>query len=158
MLIVTMPTTPGACVLSGAAQEAEELAKYSLRSRSIVDILERPTVERVFEVLPAYSVAHFACHGISSSNPADSHLMLLKGTGGVDMLRVKDIASPKLPALRLTYLSACNTANTTTLIDEATHTVSAFHIAGFINVIGHEGEACHKMATDFILCSVRQTT
>ncbi|KAF8456985.1 CHAT domain-containing protein [Terfezia claveryi] len=79
--------------------------------------------------------------------------MLLSNTGDVDKLRVKDIASLKLPALRLAYLSACDTANTTTFLDEVTHIVSSFHIAGSINVIGTlwqaEDEACHKMAADF---------
>ena len=155
MLVVTMPTTPGAGSLSGAAQEADELAKYCPCGFSAIEVLERPTAERVLQLLPAYSIAHFACHGVSSTNPAESHLMLLSGTGDVDKLRVKDIAALKLPALRLAYLSACNTANTTSVefIDEATHIVSAFHIAGFTNVIGTlwqaEDEACHNMAASF---------
>ena len=57
--------------------------------------------------------------------------------------------------MRLAYLSACTTAESTSLklIDEATHIVSSFHIAGFIHVIGtlwiSEDKACGKMAVDF---------
>ena len=155
MLIVTMPTTPGACTLSGVTQEADEIKQKF----SIVETLERPTAERVLQALPGYSITHFACHGISSTNPADSHLVLRKeshdGTEEVDKLCVKDIAALNLPAARLAYLSACSTANSTSpkLIDEVTHIVSSFHIAGFAHVIGTlwpaEDEACYKMAVDF---------
>ncbi|KAF8430063.1 CHAT domain-containing protein [Tirmania nivea] len=137
-LIVTMPTTPGTCPLSGVTKEAGEI-KHSLLGLSIVEILERPIAERVLQELPGYSIAHFACHGVSLINPADSHLLLLKEsishnglrTEEVDKLRVKDITALKLPAARLAYLSACSTANTASLelVDEVTHIVSSFHIA-----------------------------
>ncbi|KAF8423527.1 CHAT domain-containing protein [Tirmania nivea] len=164
MLIVTMPTTPGAGSLAGVIKEADKI-KHTLcdRAFSAIDVLEKPTAERVLQALPGCNVTHFACHGLSSINPADSHLLLLKEsishdglcTEEVDKLRVKDIAALKLPAARLAYLSACSTANSTLseLVDEVTHIVSSFHIAGFINVIGTlwpaEDEACRKMAVDF---------
>jgi len=66
---------------------------------------------------------------------------------------VKDIAALKLPTANLAYLSACDTARSTALIDEVTHIVSSFHIAGYSNVIGAlwpaEDKACHKMAANF---------
>ena len=77
MLIVTMPTTPGESPLSGVTKEVCEI-KHSLRDLSTVEILERPPATRVLQVLPSYSIAHFACHGISLTNPAHSHLLLLK--------------------------------------------------------------------------------
>ena len=161
-LIVTMPTTPGVSSLSGVTKEADRI-KHSLGSLGAVDTLERPTAERVLQALPGYSIAHFACHGVSSINPADSHLLLLKGylshnnlyTEEVDMLRVNDIAALKLPTARLAYLSACSTAESTSteLIDEGTHIVSSFHIAGFPHVIGTlwsaQDEACPRMAAEF---------
>ncbi|KAF8416573.1 CHAT domain-containing protein [Tirmania nivea] len=151
ILVVTMPTTPGAGPLSGVIKEADGI-KNSLQNLSTVEVLEKPTAECVLQALSSHSYAHFACHGVSSRNPADSHLLPVKGTD-VDKLRVEDIAALKLPAPRLAYLSACNTANSTTFMDEVTHIVSSFHIAGFVNVIGTlwpaEDEACHKMAVDF---------
>jgi len=154
MLIVTMPTTPGESPL-GVSEEAGQIT-HSLRNFSAVETLERPTAERVLQALPRYHIAHFACHGVSSINPADSHLLLLKArTEEVDKLRVKDIAALKLPAAWLAYLSACSTANTDSqkLLDEGTHIVSSFHIAGFVHVIGtlwpSQDQACQEMAANF---------
>lgn len=165
-LIVTMPTTPGKGSLSGVTAEAAVI-KFSLRN-SMVEILEQPSAVHVLQVLSSYGIAHFACHGVSQTNPADSHLLLLKQrkqlkdltdkidqVDAIDKLRVKDIAALNLPGARLAYLSACNTAQSTSssLLDEITHIVSSFHIAGFVNVIGtlwvSEDKACHKMAADF---------
>ena len=149
-----MPTTPGATSLGGVTKESDEI-QHSLRNFNTVTF-ERPTAERVLKALPDYSIAHFACHGVSVINPADSHLLLHKEhTEEVDKLRVKDIVALNLPVARLAYLSACNTANSTSsqLVDEVTHIVSSFHIAGFVHVIGtlwpSEDEACLKMAVDF---------
>ena len=162
MLIVTMPTTPGEGSLPGVTREADEI-EHNLRDFGAVVPLVRPNADDVLQVLPDFSIAHFACHGVSSTNPANSHLMLLKEsispegltTEGVDELRVKDIAALKLPAARLAYLSACSTAQSTSsiLLDEVTHIVSSFHIAGFVHVIGtlwpSQDVACQKMAVDF---------
>ncbi|RPB27039.1 hypothetical protein L211DRAFT_780416 [Terfezia boudieri ATCC MYA-4762] len=155
MLVVTMPTTPGTSSLRGVTKEVDGI-KENLRDFSTVEILERPSAERILRVLPGYSIAHFACHGVSLINPADSHLLLLKeDTEAVDRLRVKDIAALKLPKARLAYLSACSTAESTSsdLVDEVTHIVSSFHIAGFSHVIGtlwpSNDQACQKMAVDF---------
>jgi len=100
-----MPTTPEASSLSGVNKEADEIT-HSLRDFSTVATLEMPTAGHVLQVLPAYSIAHFACHGVCEINPADSHLLLLKGKE-VDKLRAKDVAALKLPEARLAYLSAC---------------------------------------------------
>ena len=168
MLVVTML---GESSLSGVSKESDAI-KYSFAGFSsvTVDTLERPTVDHVLQILPGYSIAHFASHGVSSKNLANSHLLLLKEstlhdtessshdslyTKEVDMLRVKDIAALNLPVARLAYLSACSTTNSASLylIDEVTHIVSSFHIAGFPHVIGTlwptEDEACEKMAADF---------
>jgi len=148
-----MPTTPGESSLS-VTKEVDEI-KHSLRNFGTVEILERPTSERVLQVLPGYSIAHFACHGASLINPASSHLLLLKEcTEEVDKLCAKDTAA-LVPAARLAYLSACSTADSTSskLVDEGTHIVSSFHIAGFAHVIGalwpSEDQACQEMAVGF---------
>jgi len=148
-----MPVTPEASSLNGVTKEADGI-KENLRDFSRVEILESPCTERVLQALPRYSIAHFACHGVSEINPAASHLLLLK-KAEVGMLRVKDIAALKLPGAWLAYLSACSTAESTSskLVDEVTHIVSSFHIAGFIHVIGtlwpSDDGACQKMAVDF---------
>ncbi|RPB28990.1 hypothetical protein L211DRAFT_845020 [Terfezia boudieri ATCC MYA-4762] len=148
-----MPTTPGGSPLSGVTKEAEGIKHSQTFSR--VEIMEWPSAELVLKVLSEHTIAHFACHGVSSINPADSHLLLRKELAEVDKLQVNDIAALKLPAARLAYLSACSTAQSASskLIDEVTHIVSAFHIAGFTHVIGtlwqSDDQACQKMALDF---------
>ena len=149
-----MPTTLGESPLR-VTEEAAQIT-HNLRGFSAVKRLEKPSAECVLQALPHYNIAHFACHGVSRMNPADSHLLLLKEcTEEVDKLRVKDIAALKLPAARLAYLSACSTANTDspTLQDEGTHIVSSFHIAGFVHVIGtlwpSDDGACQEMAAEF---------
>ena len=146
-----MPTTPGQSPLS-AGQEADGIAQ-TLQDFATVESVARPSAQRVIKHLPAYSIADFACHGVSTINPAESHLLLLNDhTEEVDKLRVKDIAALKLPAARLAYLSACSTANSASpeLVDEVTHISSSFHIAGFPHVIGtlwpSEDQACRTMA------------
>ena len=152
--MVTMPTTPQATPLS-ATKEADGI-KHSLRDFVRLEELERPTAKGVLQALPRCNIAHFACHGVSLENPAESHLLLVKvGTEEVDKLCVKDIATLNLPTARLAYLSACSTADggSLGLLDEATHIVSSFHIAGFPHVIGtfwpSEDDACRKMAVCF---------
>lgn len=174
-----MPTTPGESSLMGVTEETDRI-KDRLQKFSQVSTLERPTAKCVLEMLPGYGIAHFACHGVSEINPAESHLLLLKETTEavgsihtpadqadgpadgpqqrteeVDKLRVKDIAALKLPVARLAYLSACSTAQSSSshLVDEVTHIVTSFHIAGFVHVIGtlwpSQDEACQKMAVNF---------
>ena len=76
-------------------------------------------------------------------------------TEEVDKLPINDIAGLKLPVARLAYLSACGTANSpsSVLVDEVTHLVSSFHIAGFMHAVGtlwpSEEEACQSMTVDF---------
>ena len=77
-------------------------------------------------------------------------------------LRVNDISTLKLPTAILAYLSAYNTADSMSLelIDEVTHIVSFFHVAGFAHVIGtcsaSQGEACQKMVVD-VYSALRRT-
>ena len=106
-----------------------------------------------------------ACHGISTENPADSHLVLSKPCttpflNGVyieeaDKLCVRDIAAKRLKSGRLAFLSACSTAYNKAeyLADETTHMASSFQIAGFHHVIGTlwpaDDKACVMMARSF---------
>ena len=78
-----MPTTPGQSSLSGVTQEADEI-NHNLGEYTTVETLYRPSAERVLRALPGYAIAHFACHGVSKINPADSHLILLKERKGVE--------------------------------------------------------------------------
>ena len=96
-----------------------------------------PTRANVFRLLPGCSVAHFACHG--ESHPSDpSESMLLLHDHATSPLTVASLAPIQHDHLQLVYLSACNTAfsSSAELLDEAIHLTSAFQLAGARHVIG----------------------
>ncbi|MGW5442717.1 CHAT domain-containing protein [Streptomyces asiaticus] len=140
-LIVAMPITPG---LSGGAPLRfvnDEVAM--LRQRLPRSILLRvpdsgvPTKASVLARLPDCPVVHFACHG--SSDPKDpSNSLLLLHDHGHDPFTVASLRSVTLEQAQLAYLSACRTAaiDAANLSDESIHLTSAFHLAGFSQVVG----------------------
>jgi tetratricopeptide (TPR) repeat protein len=129
-LIVSMPSTPGAPDLKGAAKEARMLGSILPRAR----VLTEPARAEVLRRLSGCAIAHFACHGITNaSDPSRSGLVLADGA-----LTVADLTPLRLNATRLAYLSACSTAvgDAGSLADEAIHITSAFQLAGFPQVVG----------------------
>lgn len=154
-LIVTMPTTPGledhgqlrfvqeearmlASRLPGAIILTEpDPANGDDASRAASDPDAIPTRANVFAHLATCPIAHFACHG--TNNPADpSSSRLLLHDHRDAPLTVSALGSAHLEHARLAYLSACDTAlsTSTQLIDEAIHLASAFQLAGYPHVIG----------------------
>ncbi len=148
-LIVAMPSTPG---LPDGAQlpnvPAEVAAIRPLLPDPFIlaepastpgDLLiasaDIPTKTNVLAQLAGCSIAHFACHGVS--DPADpSRSLLLLHDHDIDPLTVASLASVQHDDLQLVYLSACRTAITTTLLNEAIHLTSAFQLSGSGHVIG----------------------
>ena len=147
-LIVAMPITPG---LPGGGELPNvplEVAKVRALLPDIVllaesgnqqlgDSFDLPTRANVLDQLPSCPIAHFACHGFS--DPADpSKSMLLLRDNERHPLTVASLAPVDLGQAELAYLSACDTALTSTgeLIDEAIHLTTAFQLAGFPHVIG----------------------
>ncbi|MGW0580570.1 CHAT domain-containing protein, partial [Streptomyces sp. NPDC002920] len=136
VLAVLLPKTPGFSDLGCAVLELRALKKtFEDRLR---DPLIGPLATRsaVMTELPATSIAHFACHGISNpSFPTRSSLMLFDHRNGP--LTVGDLLDLNLPSARLAYLSACSTANSGLMVSEqAIHLASAFQVAGYPTVIG----------------------
>lgn len=139
LLIVSMPTTPGAADLQGAGQEADMLAERFPAMGSLgtwPGATGPATRETVMEDLPQYAFAHFACHGqYDPADPSGSSLAL--DDRADHPLTMADIAGLDLARAQLAYLSACDTARTTpSLTNEALHLVTAFSIAGYPHVIG----------------------
>jgi len=130
-LIVAMPSSPEPYNdLPGASSEAESLERVLPQPT----VLTGPTEAQVLARLDEYTIAHFACHGITDpSDPSNSGLILANHP-----LTVTTLNSVTLPAGRLAYLSACGTAASYAegLADEAIHITSAFQLAGFPHVIG----------------------
>ncbi|MCO5999815.1 CHAT domain-containing tetratricopeptide repeat protein [Actinoallomurus rhizosphaericola] len=155
-LIVAMPTTPGVPGrLDYVPEEARMLATRLPGSATLIEpdlgssgtppqtatgavaATTLPTKANVLDLLPACSIAHFACHGVNDpEDPSRSRLLL--HDHHTAPLTVAALAPVRLDHAQLAYLSACETALTTNteLIDEAIHLTSAFQLAGYPHVIG----------------------
>ncbi len=97
----------------------------------------RPTVENVAELLPAYSVAHLACHGEwNFQEPLQSALMLA-GDSGLTLGRL--LTQTRLEKARLVVLSACESGTgyrPGSTAEEYLGLPAGFIIAGAKSVIG----------------------
>ena len=111
--------------------------------------LVRPSAKEVMQNLPEYPFVHFATHGISdATDPANSHLVLMRGTedslrtGRLNVysenLSVTNVFQCTAENAVLAFLAACSTADVqvSALADEGLHIVNAFQISGFPHVVG----------------------
>lgn len=133
-LIVAVPAADGNRPLHGARREAGDVARrFPSDADTTILIDVDATRDRILESLVDRTWVHFACHADTDpANPFDSHLLVHDGT-----LSIRDIATLRIAAARLAYLSACTTAfGGTELSDEGIHISSAFQLAGFPAVIG----------------------
>ena len=133
MLIVSLPSTPGAPDLPGAAEEARRIKLHCPHAREVLG--EQAILQTVLKALPESAITHFACHGYSNpANPSASHLLLYDHQH--EPLSVAAISRLRLTDAQLAYLSACSTARTSLhLVDEAVHIAGAFQLAGYRHVI-----------------------
>jgi tetratricopeptide (TPR) repeat protein len=133
-LIIAMRDTPDAPELPGADAEAGQLV--CLLPKATLLRGRQATRAAVLSALPAHSVVHFACHGISNWNdPGTSQLLLYDHD--TDPLTVAAISRLHADDADLAYLSACSTSDThPRLADEAVHITAAFQLAGYRNVVG----------------------
>ncbi|MYT27255.1 CHAT domain-containing protein [Streptomyces sp. SID8354] len=89
------------------------------------------TRARLLAVLPASTHDPFACHAVAdASSPYGSHLIRHDPP-----LTVAEISRLRLPHGGFCYLSACTTAGSGRVPDEAVHIGGAFHLAGFGQVV-----------------------
>jgi hypothetical protein len=139
ILATTMINTPNAANLAGVIREVDEIETV-IEGRISISRLAQPSAAEVIEGLRHCSMAHFACHGKTNLlDPAASGLIFQDAkTGAQDMLTVNMISELDLTVGRVTYLSACSTAENRAvkLAEEAIHVVSGFQVAGFQHVIG----------------------
>jgi hypothetical protein len=133
-VVVAMQATPGGGELPAVATEAQLVADTCRGAL----VLEGPQAryEAVVAAVNNHSLAHFACHAVTDEDdPAASHLVLHDHE--TKPLTVADIIRCPTDDAELAFLSACSTGQTSPgLLDEALHITSAFHIAGFPQVIG----------------------
>jgi CHAT domain-containing protein len=91
------------------------------------------TVEEVLRLLPSATILHLACHGVQNARePLKSGFIMHD-----KMMEVADLIRLNLPKARLTFLSACSTAQgDMERPDEALHLAATMLYAGFKSVIG----------------------
>ena len=131
MLAVIQPTTPEQKPLRFADVELQRIKKRAPKD-SLVTVLNG-SVNDVISQLPATSIAHFACHGQTESNPLKSALILEDGP--LTVFRFME-QRQSMPKTSLAFLSACETAmGDENLPDEVIHLGSALLFAGFREVI-----------------------
>jgi tetratricopeptide (TPR) repeat protein len=132
-LVVGMPRTPGHSGLPGAERETNLVLERVPGARKLVG--SDAVRAAVIAALEDAAWAHFACHATTDRGPSDSRLLLHDHQRRP--LNVAAVSELRLPSAALAYLSACDTAVTTTdLADEVIHISSAFHLAGYPRVIG----------------------
>ncbi|WP_327105530.1 CHAT domain-containing protein [Nonomuraea glycinis] len=143
-LIVSMPSTPDATDLPGAAREEAIFREHFPSAR----LLRGPsaTREAVTTVLRAGPWVHFACHGAQdTASPVHAWLALQDGP-----LTVRDLAGLDLSDhAQLAFLSGCDTSRgDERLSDEAITLSSAVHLAGYRHVIGAQWQLEDSTAPD----------
>lgn len=151
-LIIAMDSTPGYARLPVARDEAYCVEDAIIDQGMIgnVEVEESPTLVFMSQQLPGVTIAHFACHALSTVEPSDSGILLVDGK-----LKVGAISQMRLQTGALAYLSACNTAmsKATQLQDECITLSSAFQVAGFARVVGtlwkSEDYTSYNIATTF---------
>jgi len=132
-LVVGMPCTPGEADLPDALLEAKLVSQRAPGARELIG--PDATCAAVMAALPDSAWAHFACHAVTAPSPSDSQLLL--HDHDQRQLTVSAVSRLRLDRAELAYLSACHTAvSAADLADEVIHIASAFHMAGFRQVIG----------------------
>ncbi|YCK39958.1 CHAT domain-containing protein [Actinomadura sp. ATCC 39365] len=143
-LVVSMPVTPDAADLPGAAREEEIFLGCFPGARLLRGA--SATRKAVLTVLRASPWAHFACHGAQdTASPFHAWLVLQDGP-----LTVRDLAALDLSDhARLAFLSGCDTSRgDERLSDEAITLSSAVHLAGYRHVIGAQWQLEDGTAPD----------
>ncbi|CUS11434.1 unnamed protein product, partial [Tuber aestivum] len=156
LLIISMAETPGAIDLPGVDAEVKYILDATSGTSVETTVLSHPTPTEVLKKILRHEIVHFACHGVSSLNPSDSHLILFTPDGnGADKLLARDISNIVAQNAYIAYLSGCYSAKNPSinLADEVIHLASAFQLAGFSHTLANMWEtddrASGEVARDF---------
>jgi CHAT domain-containing protein len=91
------------------------------------------TIGDVKKGMKASRWVHFACHGVQSTSPTESALLLARSS----RLTLSNIIELSLPNADLAFLSACqNATGSEKLQDESVHLPAGMLLAGYRGVIG----------------------
>jgi CHAT domain-containing protein len=155
LLVVALPTTPGASPLPHVARERDLLTTLLPAQRSTVLQGEGATRDAVRAALATCTWVHFSCHGRQDLNaPSRGGIQLHDG-----MLTVADLATGHHDHGELAFLSACDTAiGGATNRDEAISLVAALQYAGWRRVIGTLWSVGDATAADVTRNAYRRMT
>ncbi|KAJ7077447.1 CHAT domain-containing protein [Mycena epipterygia] len=134
LLAVTQPSAEGQSYIPGTQEEIKSIEQHA---RGKVPTLwldqDMATIENVQEGMKNSRWVHFACHGVQSTSPTESALLLARSS----RLTISNIIELSLPNADLAFLSACQTATgSQELQDESVHLTAGMLLAGYRGVIG----------------------
>jgi CHAT domain-containing protein len=134
ILAVTQPSAEGQVHIPGTRDEIRCIQQHA---KGKVPILwfdkDMATIEKVQHGMKDSRWVHFTCHGVQSASPTESALLL----AGSSRLTLSNIIQLSLPNADLAFLSACQTATGSQVLqDESVHLAAGMLLAGYRGVIG----------------------
>ncbi|KAJ7128004.1 CHAT domain-containing protein, partial [Mycena epipterygia] len=134
LLAVIQPSADGQSYIPGTQEEIKCIKQHA-KGKVPVQWLDQDmaTIENVEKGMKDSRWVHFACHGVQSTSPTESALLL----AGSSRLTLSKIIELSLPNADLAFLSACQTATgSQELQDESVHLTAGMLLAGYRGVIG----------------------
>ena len=132
ILLVGQPDAPGHPSIPNVTLELERVGAV-VQSIAQTSVLQRSdaTSIAVLSGMADAHITHLACHGLASTDPLNSAIVLHDGH-----LEVNRLMRTPLPSARLVFLSACQTARLSPAEpDESINIASAMLSAGFRTAI-----------------------
>ncbi|KAJ7469252.1 TPR-like protein [Mycena latifolia] len=134
LLAVTQPSAEGQCYIPGTQKEIKYIRQHAAGKVHVLWLdKHEATIDEVQKGMKKSRWVHFACHGVQSTSPTESALLL----AGSSRLTLSNIIGLSLPNADLAFLSACQTATgSKRLQDESVHLAAGMLLAGYRGVIG----------------------
>ncbi|KAJ7809940.1 CHAT domain-containing protein [Mycena olivaceomarginata] len=134
LLAVTQPSVEGQSYIPGTQEEIKYIQKHATERVPVLWLdKDMATIDNVQQGMKDSRWVHFACHGVQSTSPTESVLLL----AGSSRLTLSNIIQLSLPDTDLAFLSACQTATgSQKLQDESVHLAAGMLLAGYQGVIG----------------------
>ncbi|KAJ7919737.1 CHAT domain-containing protein [Mycena leptocephala] len=134
LLAITQPSAEGQSYIPGTQDEIRHIKQHAEGKVSLQWLDEdMATIGNVQRGMKECRWVHFACHGVQSTSPTESALLL----AGSSRLTLSNIIELSLPNADLAFLSACQTATgSKELQDESVHLAAGMLLAGYRGVIG----------------------
>ncbi|KAJ7448639.1 TPR-like protein [Mycena galericulata] len=133
LLAVTQPSADGQSYISGTQEEVQCIEQHA---KGKVPVLrfdkDMATIEKVQQGMKDSKWVHFACHGVRSTPPTESALLL----AGNSRLTLSNISQLSLQNADLAFLSCQTATGSQKLQDESFHLAAGMLLAGYRGVIG----------------------